>query len=234
MSFNKNHQYKASGFLLLEVVIAIALLAVMMTIGYGTASQLLHTGKTLNDERAIQNEAEIIVTRIGRELSLAYDSGQPLLPPCEQQNTTTGKNTFFRGQSNLLDNGQSSDSITFLAPGVGQFLPDSSSQRGIVQVQYRLLPDPDRPGKLAFVREETPLVRPISRACQRSLRFHISKRVEGLSFMYQDPSTKEWKRQWGENSSRPLPSVVRIEVRLRTIEGFLRTYVVAVGLRATR
>jgi type II secretion system protein J len=222
-----------SGFTLLEVVFALVIFATMMTIGYQSLLYLLRSKKLLDDERDLQTIAASVLNRLTHEMELAYAAGPPLLPSCDAQNEKYGKNIYLRGDSQLLGNGEPGDQITFLAPGIGQYLPDAVANTGVVQVRYRVEKDSES-NQYALVRDEIPLIRPVEKACEKLLIFSITKQIEGLKLFFFDTETDRWRDDWGEEASAKLPSMIHVMLKLRSPGGVVKTYQTTVAPRTIK
>jgi hypothetical protein len=91
----------------------------------------------------------------------------------------------------------------------------------MVQIRYRVEPDPERPdsGRHYLVREETPFRRPPDRACARSLIFPVTTDCIGLEFSFYNKDTDEWVPTWGDDGRIGLPALIRFSVGVRSPRG---------------
>jgi prepilin-type N-terminal cleavage/methylation domain-containing protein len=225
------------GFTLIEVVLAISLLAGIMLTIYQVVGQLARAKQLADMKRDITVIADSLLGRLVRELQLAYAAGSPLMGEPDTTNPDDGRNVYMSlipGQSN---NGARSDQILFLALDAAQFFPEGGTQSGVVQIRYVLRPDPEAPrdnDSLVLVREETPVIQPPEEAYRRMVVFPLASQVVSLAFTALDGDESQWVSTWGEKprTSR-LPSLIQINLVLRRGDGALESFQTAVAIRTT-
>ncbi len=223
--------HTSSGFTLIEVVIAIAILAVMMTINYRILRGIVEAKKQIDDRREGMYIANSILTRMSKEIQLAVK--RPLLP---SQNAAAGvggqpsQQRVFLGTSSL-----DGASITFMARDAGQYVPDGGTHSGVIQLRYSAQRDPEQTDSslLAMVREEVPSIKPIARAYKNALRFPISNNLKSLNFRYYDGQEKQWAATWDDQRANKLPTIVEYTIELQTPGGIIQNYTGAVKLHSS-
>lgn len=244
---------QTGGFTLIEVTIAISILAVMVSLNYRILNGVVKVKELLDDRREGMFIANSVLTRMSRELQLITGKYR-LLPGCDTANDAqsnsnqtsdlnqppdpnqpggagSGRRPVFVGQS-----GVSGNSITFNAREGGQYIPDGGTHSGVVQITYRVAQDPDQKGTdgpaLALIRDETPNTKPLTKACKNVLHFPITSNLLSLQFQYYDGRTKEWTDSWdGERISR-LPKIIQFTVSLKSPAGKIQTYTSSVFVSA--
>lgn len=221
-------------FTLIEVVIAVGLLGILITVGYGALRNIMISKQLLDDGRDIRLVADAVVGRMTRELQLSFD-GISILPPRDNLNQPySGRVCLLANQSDSIG-GVKSDSITFLALEGGQYLPDGGTHSGIVQISYRIVETPPEDAingsKYSLIREEVPYIRPAKKAYRRSMIFPITDRILGLEFKFLDPRKDEWVTTWGDTNHEDLPRQIWFSVTLQSVGGKVATYATAVPLR---
>jgi type II secretion system protein J len=224
----------ARGFTLIEVVIAIAIFAVIVPVAYSAVRQIIRAKQALDDTRDSNAVANSILRRMTKELQLAY--GKTLLEPASDQKKVTAGTIFLIGEPRQINNNPA-DTITFVALEGGQYMPDGGSHSGYVQITYRLAEPPaeereDESDNLWFIRQETPYIYPPERAFERTMIFPIAKNVVSLAFRYFDPEEEQWVSSWGTPPQTKLPAVIEFTVQTRSPRGRLETFRTAVSLRA--
>jgi prepilin-type N-terminal cleavage/methylation domain-containing protein len=216
------------GFTLIEVVLAIAILAVMMTINYRILRGIVEAKRQIDDRREGMFVANSLLTRLSKELQLAKRT--PLLPalnPTAGAGTPTPQQNVFIG-TNSIDGA----SITFMAKDAGQYVPDGGTHSGLVQLRYFAAKDPEQKDStlLSIVREEIPKIKPITRAYKNALRFPVNENLKALSFRYYDGQDKQWVDTWDDARSTRLPTIVEYTVLLESKLGLQQSYTGAVKL----
>jgi prepilin-type N-terminal cleavage/methylation domain-containing protein len=240
------------GFTLMEVALAISILAVMITMNYQIVRSIIQAKQVLDDRRDGMFIANSVLTRLSRELQLAVKD-YPLLPSCgsaQIQQDTPPNNAaggpaaaqaqnaprfVLLGEQGSSGRSGRGDSIAFLAREAGQYVPDGGTHSGVVQISYRVEQNPDSRNSAeptyALIREEVPYRRPLERACSKALRFPITQNLLSLEFQYFDSRTNEWVQTWDDARAARLPSMVQFSVKLLTPNGEVENYTSAVPLR---
>lgn len=235
--FKPCHPAFSRGFTLIEVVIAISLLAVILGIVYSALNQMLRTKQIIEQRAESQRIANSVLSRLTRELQLAF-TGQGLLPKRDEDPNKRNPNNFsLSAETQTFDNLRRGDSITFVALEGGQYLPDGGQHSGLVQITYRVEPNPELKSEqdpnYLLIRDETPLIRPVERAYKKTMIFPITDRVYSLQFRYFDRDKQEWSDSWGVDERLGLPAKVEFRLVLRSEQGQMQEYssMLALGAR---
>ena len=232
----RNKSSACDGLTLIELLMAISILVIMMSIAYGALSQLMRSKVLLDDSRDASFLANAVLNRLIRELQLAY-SEAPLL-----QNETAGQRggiaLYFSGEKNTASANRRADRITFVAQEGGQYLPDGGTHSGLVQISYRLEEDPerrrDRQAPYYLVREELPYIRPVEDAYEKILYFPVADNIESLEFSYFDGQRREWTDSWGNPPRRErLPTLVRLTLKTRSKRERLSVFTTIVPIQSS-
>jgi prepilin-type N-terminal cleavage/methylation domain-containing protein len=221
------------GFTLVEVILAIAILGVMMTIIYRVLWGVTQIKAELEDRREGIYLANAVLNRLARELQLAVK--EPLLPaPARAAGSapTSGPALPYLEGTSGIDG----STIRFSAKKAGQFAVDASGNSGRAprtMITYRLSKDLVEAGPtdtgLGLYRLEIPDIQPLQRAYDQALSFPIHTSMIGLQFRYYDNNTRSWSETWeGANRARQLPDIIEFTVALRTPKGLVQTYTSAV------
>jgi hypothetical protein len=245
------HSSSEHGLTLLELVLSVGILSLIILLNYSLLRGIIRAKELIDDKRDGMFIANSVLTRLAKEIQLATGS-RPLLPSCASLAQTnqppSGASGGSAGSSSPPQivlvgepgkTGQDlpNDTLTFMAKEGGQYMPDGGTHSGIVQITYRVEPDPDQSTSSAedrtflLIRDETPYQRPATRACQNAVRFPITKDLVSLKFSYYDAKTKEWSDTWTENKSVRLPSMIQFSLTLKTPAGKLETYTSSVAIR---
>ena len=227
---------KASrGFTLIELLLAITILAMIMGVAYSALSEVVRAKRLLDDSRDSRAMTDAILQRFTRELQLAYNGPEGLLPPRDKLEEPLNSRIKLIGEKGD-QGGKSAARITFLASEGGQYVPDGGTHSGLVQITYRVEKDPDDSGKdgaLYLVREEVPYTRPFDKAYEKAMIFPITKQLESLSFRFYDLEKAQWRDDWGTLPQVGLPAMIEFSAAVRSPEGRIETVTTAVALRAS-
>ena len=90
--------FKSSkGFTLTEIMISLGIMSVVMITAYGALRQITQSKTVLDNSRETQKIANAILSRLTRELQLAYD-GVLIMPPENNTKKKINPNTHMIGK----------------------------------------------------------------------------------------------------------------------------------------
>lgn len=182
-----------SGFTLLEVLVASAILSLVLAALYGVFSQTL-TSKRLTEERTQQARwARIALLRIGEDL-------QSALPP-------TGREMQFLGETHSSREFPE-DTLSFVTL-TRTALTTRTPEGDLSEIAYALEPDPTDSTQKQLVRRVRFML-----SSQRNVADEVAPllpRVHGLRFRFFDG--REWQEEWRQEQTRnQLPQAVETTV----------------------
>lgn len=230
------HRKRTSGFTFVEVVIAISILAVIMSISYGALMQIIRAKKLLDDTRDVKSIADSIIIRFGGELQLAVRSGGEVMPPPNKLSTPYPGLPHLVGTAKRGPDDTSLDSISFIAQNAGQYVPDGGTHNGLIQINYRAEKDPENPDSKSYllIRDEIPYKHPYDAAYKKIMTFPITKNLVSLRFRYYTIADSAWHDSWGDIQHNQLPNMVKFVFRIRSELGNISEYESAVFLPASQ
>ena len=176
------------GFTLIEVLVAVSLLAILLTAVYGIFGGVNSAKLRLDSDSADYHLARVIFDRFGRELHGAYfRSGDPT--------------TMFRGGKNDQD-----EPFLELTTTAVTLLSDTGS--GISEVRYRLAPDREADtGCQVLLRGERSRQAAAAPVDDRMMR--LAPNVASLSLRFYTGG--RWLEQWDARQSG-LPQLVEVSL----------------------
>jgi general secretion pathway protein J len=187
------------GFTLVEVMIAAAILALIVSMLYVAFAWSVKTMEIGMEGGEAYRKARVILYRMAQEISCAMLSSDQEDPDAQYA---------FIGEDRTED-GVPQDSLTFISTA----LPLRGPSRGIKQVGYYLAPDPVT-DKLSLLMKEDTTPALGDRAEERAGGMLLAEGIEGLDFTYYDSQGREWKR-WDTTTpvfARKLPQLVKISI----------------------
>jgi type II secretion system protein J len=189
-----------SGFTLLEVLVASAILSLALAALYGVFSQTL-LSKRLAEERAEQaRTARIALLRIGEDL-------QSALPP-------TGKETYFLGKTRLTQEFPE-DTLSFVTL-TRAALTARTPEGDLSEIAYGVEPDPSDITQKQLVRRVRFTLSPRNDAADEAAPLLFQ--VHGLRFRFFDG--REWREEWRqEHPQNQLPRAVETTVYVADSQG---------------
>lgn len=238
---------KNKGFTLVEVVIAIAITAMVMGTAYGAISQILTTKRFLDDRRDVSLTAYAIIQRITREFQLTVGDIPLVFENDKEVDQQSANSLFFLAKSDGSATGGFQDSITFIAQEGGQYLPDGGTHSGLVQISYRLAKDPENKfndGDFLLIRDEIPyFAMPNSndtkdwekakkKAFDQRMVFPVTDNVVSFHLSYFDFEGDKWLNEWDTGKRGTVPALIRFSVTLRSPLGNTEDYSTIVPIGA--
>lgn len=207
MQSMKNKQI--TGFTLLEVMIAISLLAMIFFMLYGTLTSTQKLAHSMEGESDVYRQAQIALSRMSSELSMVY------WPP--QRDASSSR--FIGVDGTRFDEDQESwpsDSLFFIALSHARLAKDAPEGE-LAHVTYLLdhgllLRQEELAGGGLF--REIPL----------------AEEVLGLNFRFFDGGKKQWVKEWDSKKRNRPPKGVEIQLILRDASGNGRPFVTATDL----
>ena len=192
-SFSRN-KHSEQGFTLVEVLVAISILAILLTSVYGIFTSVSLTRERLDADSAEYHRARVLFDRLGRELRGTYF--QPRDP-----------DLVFSGSS--VD-----DDALELELSTTAVSPLSQTGSGIARVHYQLIEDQEATdGGMVLMRSEHPVHEQTDEEAAGMMR--LVPGVEALRLRFY--ANGLWQETWDGRISG-LPELVEIELRLRTGE----------------
>lgn len=183
---NRPSRSGQQGFTLVEVLVAISLLAIVLTSVYGVFSSVSATKLRLDKDSAEYHLARVVFDRLGRELHGSY---------------------YRRGdQTTLFRGGTNAQGESFLELTTTAVTPLSAAGTGIAEVRYRLAADEksDEGGQV-LLRSERPRQSASGAVDDRMMR--LAPDVAGLTLRFY--AAGNWQDEW-DAAQDGLPQLVEI------------------------
>jgi len=191
------------GFTLLEVMIAVAITAVIGSMAAGVYQQVDRAASAARDQGERYAGARLALTRMSRELSMAflsnhYDSARFRDRP-----------TLFKGES---------DQLLFSTMAHVRLAQDAK-ESDQAMVEYLVERDPVSGKDALFRREKVRIDDEPDRGGRKDL---VATHVKGISLQYWDLKRKEWVREWSTRTPEKLnelPTRIRIALEIVLADG---------------
>jgi general secretion pathway protein J len=205
---------RAAGFTLIEVMLALGILAFVTTIMWGSFSQ------TAANKRAIENAQErlhtvrVALMRMAREIEMAYVS--------DSENTAlTERRTFLTGSSHV-----DVDELTF-ATFAHQRLRAGLAEGDTALINYFGARDPDDRRVVNLMRRETRRLQAENPSTLAGESYVLCPDVLRVRFQYYDHKKKEWDNEWttmNASGAQYLPTHIRITLTILDERGMEVSY----------
>ena len=190
-SFSDRRMRSEHGFTLVEVLVAISILAILLTSVYGIFSSVSLARERLDADSAEYHRARVLFERLGRELR-----GTFFLP--------SDRNLVFTGRT---DNGTVELELTTSAVS-----PLSQTGSGVARVHYLLIEDQEDEGQgLVLMRSEHPVHETVDEDTAGMMC--LVPGIESMTLRFY--GNGQWQETWDGKTSG-LPDMVEIALQLRT------------------
>jgi len=194
-SSSNRRAFSEKGFTLVEILIAISILAILMTSVYGIFSSISLVRERLDSDSADFHRARVLFDRMGRELRGAY---------FQQRD----RHLVFSGKT--TDDGSIELELTTTAVS-----PLSKTGAGLARVHYLLGEDQEGQDQgQVLQRSEYPVYEAADEEAAGMMR--LIPGVEAMAIRYY--ANGQWKTAWDARESG-LPEMVEIELQLRSTDG---------------
>jgi general secretion pathway protein J len=188
------------GFTLIEVLVATAILALIISIIYGAFAGSIKTMEISTEGGEVYRKARVVLYRMAQEISCAY-------LPAEQEGVDAGSYAFV-GEDREKE-GLPEDALWFTSTA----LPLGGRCHGIKQIGFYLGVDPETDKPVLMMREREATIAD-DRAPHGGKGVSLGEGIDGVDFTYYDSQGREWK-QWDTTMplfAKHLPRRVKISL----------------------
>jgi general secretion pathway protein J len=184
-------QRSARGFTLIEIMIAVTIVTLVLSMVYGVVTSVSRSKDRIEGEGEVYHRARIIFDRIGREIRGVYPA------------TKDGKFTFTGGET--------SENEPFLELCTTASTPVSGMRGGLSLVRYELREDTDvKAGSKVLLRSEVPLFG------EEGIKVREYRLATGIDSMQLRFSRQE---NWQDEGQGVLPELVELTLTMQIGEG---------------
>ncbi|MBN1960898.1 MAG: prepilin-type N-terminal cleavage/methylation domain-containing protein [Deltaproteobacteria bacterium] len=201
------------GFSLAEAMVAIAVLALIATLTYGTFSRAIDARERTEKITSHYNEIRQAMLRMTKEISQAFLSRHK---NCTEPRSDT---LFIASQHS---SGMRIDFTSFSHLKIKKDAAESDQNA----LSYYLDRDPDEANKLVLMRREKNRINEDLKADGHV--DIIAHDIEELNFSFYNAKEDRWEDEWDTTSSNykgRMPLFVRIEIKAKDYNGQLETFV---------
>jgi general secretion pathway protein J len=206
----KPSRLRAAGFTLIEVMLAMAILAFITTIMWGSFSQMVTNKKAIEGAQERLHTVRVALMRISRELEMAY------LSDVAEDGALPDKRTFLVASSEA-----SVDKLAFSSLA-HQRLRGGLAEGDTAVISYYGERDADDPRVTNLMRRESRRLQPEKFESLRGEAYVLCPDVASVKFSYYDFKKKEWEKDWSTlnaSGNQYLPTHVRITLTVFDEQG---------------
>ncbi|MFQ5456101.1 MAG: type II secretion system protein GspJ [Nitrospirota bacterium] len=182
------------GFTLIEVVISMAILAIIVTIIYETFAASFDTVERVEKDMDTYHMIRLSLSKLSNEISSAYYSNKD-------------KNTGFVGINNRIDD-RPSDTIKFTSLShyrYKKYVPESD----ISLITYYMNFQPEDKGSLLMHQEQGNIY-----AIEGGMEeYELAENISGFDLQYYDG--EKWQEEWDSEELKRLPKAVSIRLSIK-------------------
>ena len=187
------------GFTLVEIMLALALMALLTSILWGTLAQTAKVKKRIEQAQDRTHTVRVALMRMSREIEMAYVAFEAT--------GTQERRTMFSGTSH-----NDFDELRFSWFGHLRFRADQA-EGDTALVTYFSQPDPDDSMLTNLMRRETRRLEAKDPKLIPGETYILCPAISRLKFAYYDYKQKDWREEWDTTTADGmtyLPTQVRI------------------------
>jgi general secretion pathway protein J len=211
------------GFTLIEVMLAMAILAFVTTIMWGSFSQTATNKKAIENAQERLHTVRVALLRMSREIEMAYLSDS--------------ENTALTHRRTMLTSAARGDvdELTF-SSFAHQRLRAGAFEGDTALIKYFGAPDPDDRRVLNLMRRETRRLQAEDPNILAGESYVLCPDVARVKFLFYDHRKKEWQTDWSTlnaSGTQYLPTHVRITLTVLDERGQEVTYATDARIQMT-
>lgn len=192
---------KNSGFTLIEIMIAMAILAVMAVLLFTSMSQTLNSKDDVEQKDELSHSANLALNKMSMDLQMAF-----LVTGPEFLGSDGKVKVAFVGKD---------DSVNFSSLSHVRYFKDAK-EADFAEVGYFMGDDKDDPENKILMRRESRLID--DKPEEGGKAEAMVERVKEFHLEYYDPQKKEWQKAWDSTQvdvANRLPRAVKIELKVQ-------------------
>lgn len=201
-------RYQQSGFTLIEILVASAIILSILSIVYGTYFTISKSTQATRARLTLSQQALKVLPQITRQIRCSYaeagsDSEYVTKKTSRQKNKKTHNNPdFFSGSA---DN--AGEEILHLIT-TNKFDMPQNSPEGLFDVTYRF----DRSKGQLYLSQKR-FVGTTKNTAEKKLWQPIAKNIQSLELVFFDG--RQWLNKWSFKDRKKLPNAVKIDITFR-------------------
>jgi general secretion pathway protein J len=192
---------REQGFTLIEVLVALGILAFMMAIAWGTSRQTVQAKKYYEKVQNRYHEARVTLARLSRDLSMAY--------VVENEPNPVDRRTFF-----VVETSGGSDTMRFTTLAHRRLYADAN-ESDQTAVAYYIAPDPNDRSRTHLWRRETYRLGYEKFDALPGEADVLFQDVAQFKLSFWNPQDREWEESFDMKTSDGLRVRVPDRVRIR-------------------
>jgi prepilin-type N-terminal cleavage/methylation domain-containing protein len=188
---------RRAGFTLLEVLVSLALMAIIAALAFGTLSGTIQARDLLEENDEIDRVSRLVMDRLSREISLAFLT--------ENVSAVNSYRTVFVGRDN-----DDEDQLWF-ATRSHRRTYYNTHECDQTEITLWLEEDPENKSRMVLLHREAPRID--NYPDKDGVILPLARNVTRFDVSYLDPEKNEWKTEWdttGVDTPNRLPRAVQV------------------------
>lgn len=186
-----------AGFTLIEIMIALSILAVLFTLIYGTLNATYQTSERMEAEADDYRLARLGFYHLALDLSMVHQIQRPIT-------AAAGTLPLFKGEDRFRSEGGEefpNDSLQFASVSHGRTMRDA--------------PESDW-ALISYYLQDEMLIHETTLSNGKVVQNEIGEHLQGVNFRYLRPSDRQWVDRWDAQENKNLPPLaVEVELYLK-------------------
>jgi general secretion pathway protein J len=215
-------RHAKGGFTLIEIMLALALMAFVTSLVWGTFAQTTRIKRRIEKAQDRTHTVRVALMRMTREIEMAFLSDSEVMGAQDRR-------TMFCGTSH-----GDLDELRFSWFGHQRMRADAP-EGDTALVSYFSMPDPDNPMVTNLVRKETKRLEAKDLKLIPGETYILCPDVSRLKLAYYDYKQKDWREEWDTTKAdglQYLPTQVRISLTVLDERGTATTFTSIARLHA--
>ena len=194
------------GFTLIEVLIAIFIGSIVLTILYTSFFQIMKAKERVEQELELYHESRVVMSKMTKDIATAFERGNV---------TSKSKGTSFQ----YFVGSKNGDFSTLTFTSLSRTPTPDARESDQTEISYFVEPIPDSE-LFALMRRDNPRIGTETGGTQ----FALSERIVGFTLTYigrseLDPGSDNITVEWDSNKTLSLPDAVNINLVMRNPRG---------------
>ena len=209
------HARGQGGFTLIEIMLALALMALVTALLWGTFAQTAKVKKRIEQAQDRTHTLRVALMRMSREIEMAFVSASESIGVQERR-------TMFSGTAHT-----DFDELLFAWFG-HQRMRSDAAEGDTALVHYFTAPDPEDPQTTNLMRRETRRLEAKDPELIPGETYLLCPDIARLKLAYYDYKEKDWREEWDTTKAdglQYLPTQVRISLTVLNERGEPITFV---------
>jgi general secretion pathway protein J len=209
----QSRRHAQEGFTLIEIMLALALMALLTSILWGTFAQTAKVKQRIEQAQDRTHTVRVALMRMSREIEMAFMTAET--------SGTQEKRTMFSGTTH-----NDFDELRFSWFG-HQRLRADAAEGDTALITYFSQPDPDDSTHINLMRRETRRLEAKDPKIIPGETYILCPAVSRLKFSYYDYKQKDWREEWDTTTAdglQYLPTQVRIALTVLDERGMAITF----------